>query len=142
MSAVVATSSSVVRSAVAVAAGLTFGLGLGVAGMTNPEKVVGFLDVGGNWDPSLLVVMGTAVPVNALAWWLAKRRGQPVADQPQRKVDGKLVAGAALFGVGWGLGGICPGPGLVSLAAAGQTALVFVPAMIAGMGLYRWFGRS
>lgn len=121
--------------------GLLFALGLGVAGMTSPDKVLAFLDLGGDWDPSLLLVMGAAVPVHAVAWRLLQRRGAPllggeIPARPAPVIDGRLVGGAALFGVGWGLSGVCPGPGVVSLAAGGG-ATVFVGAMLVGVLLSR-----
>jgi hypothetical protein len=121
--------------------GLLFGVGLALSGMTRPDKVVGFLDVGGAWDPSLAMVMGGAVVVYAVLFRLARRMDKPVAAEQfpkivHARVDGRLVTGAALFGAGWGLAGVCPGPGLVSLGGATQMALVFVPAMLVGMGLF------
>lgn len=119
------------------ASGLVFALGLGVSGMTRPDKVLAFLDLGGAWDPSLLLVMAAAVSTHALAWWALGRRGAPlVAGQVPRPspapVDGRLLGGAAIFGVGWGLSGICPGPAIVSLAS-GLHALVFAAAMALGV---------
>jgi uncharacterized membrane protein YedE/YeeE len=122
--------------------GVLFALGLGIAGMTKPEKVMGFLDFTGAWDPSLMMVMVGGIGVNALAYHLvAKRRDKPFFgdkwELPTRKdIDPKLLAGAAIFGVGWGLGGFCPGPGIVSLASGGMPALVFVAAMVGGMLLF------
>jgi uncharacterized protein len=121
-------------------AGLVFAVGLGISGMTQPSKVIGFLDVTGNWDPTLLFVMIGAVSVYAAVFRAIQRR-QPVfapAMQipPPRPVDWRLLAGAAVFGVGWGLAGFCPGPAIVSLASgAGQIAL-FVAAMVGGMALH------
>lgn len=131
---------------VAFGSGVLFALGLGISGMTNPAKVIGFLDIGGNWDPSLLCVMGAAVPVHAAAWWLLRRRGAPVLGgrvppEPRGGVTARLVGGAALFGVGWGLSGVCPGPGVVNLAATGG-ALIFVPGMVAGVLLARLFAEK
>jgi uncharacterized membrane protein YedE/YeeE len=121
-------------------AGLLFALGLGVAGMTQPGKIIAFLDVLGRhgaWDPSLAFVMGGALGVYALAWRLSFRRAQPwfagSFDRPGlRSIDARLVGGAAVFGVGWGLSGYCPGPAVVSLASGGTGAMVFVAAMAAG----------
>lgn len=118
--------------------GLVFAAGLAVSGMTQPQKVVGFLDVAGAWDPSLAFVMIGAIGLNIVLFRFILKRTGPVFGSvfqlPNRKdIDPRLVAGAALFGVGWGLGGYCPGPGLVSLAAGGIPALVFVIAMAAGM---------
>ncbi|MFY1830424.1 DUF6691 family protein [Myxococcus fulvus] len=123
-------------------AGLLFALGLGVGGMTDPAKVVGFLDVAGAWDPSLAFVMAGALGSYALARGLILRRAAPVlADAfpgaPSASVDGRLVAGAVLFGVGWGLSGYCPGPALVVLPVGGLTVALFVVGMVAGMGVFR-----
>jgi uncharacterized membrane protein YedE/YeeE len=122
----------------ALASGLLFGLGLGVSGMTLPSKVIGFLDVTGDWDPSLALVMMGALAVHFVLFRLVRRRPSPIFDTkfhvPTRTdLDGRLVAGAALFGVGWGLGGYCPGPGLVSAATGSVPALTFVLAMSLGM---------
>jgi len=118
--------------------GLLFAIGLAVSGMTQPAKVIGFLDFFGNWDPALLFVMGGAVVVNGIALRFILRRPKPVFGQafqlPTRKdLDARLIGGAALFGIGWGLGGYCPGPALVSLPALGTPVLVFVAAMLVGM---------
>lgn len=126
----------------AFATGLLFGLGLLVSGMANPAKVLAFLDLSGNWDPSLAFVMGGAVVVSALGYRLAVGRGGAVLDGPlkvpeRRDVDGRLLGGSALFGVGWGLVGLCPGPAIVGLALGAKPLLVFVPAMLAGMAAYR-----
>lgn len=128
-------------------AGGLFGVGLVVSGMTRPAKVIGFLDVGRSWDPSLALVMAAAVAVHMTLYRLIVRRRAPLYDAgfhlPTRKdLDLRLVAGAALFGVGWGLGGYCPGPGLVSLGAGLLPALVFIAAMTAGMVLERRTQRT
>lgn len=127
----------------ALAAGALFGVGLGVSGMTQPSKVMGFLDVAGHWDPSLAFVMIGAIAVHFVLFRLIARRRSPLLDDrfhlPTRKdLDAKLVLGAAIFGVGWGLGGFCPGPGLVSSASGATTALVFVGAMLAGMLIHHF----
>ncbi|RVT91747.1 YeeE/YedE family protein [Rhodovarius crocodyli] len=127
----------------ALAAGALFGLGLIVSGMANPAKVLAFLDIAGEWDPSLAFVMGGAIPVAALGFALAKRRAAPLcapAFSPPTKqgLDARLLGGAALFGIGWGLAGFCPGPALASFAFAGWKALLFVAAMLLGMAA---FGR-
>lgn len=119
-------------------AGALFGAGLLVSGMTDPAKVVAFLDVVGGWDPSLAFVMGGAVMVNMVAFRLIARRSDPWFDTKfhlptRRDIDRPLVVGAALFGVGWGLGGLCPGPGLVSAASGSTAGVAFVAAMLAGM---------
>jgi uncharacterized membrane protein YedE/YeeE len=136
------------RAWLAFGAGLLFAVGLGVSGMTHPSKVLGFLDVAGAWDPSLLLVMGGALSVNLLLFPRILRRARPVLDErfhvPQKRtIDARLLGGAAIFGVGWGLAGYCPGPALVSLATGAAPALVFALAMVAGMLLYtRTVGRA
>lgn len=122
--------------------GLLFGLGLIVSQMVNPAKVLGFLDIFGNWDPSLAFVMGGAVIVSALGTLIAKRRGVPVLaprlEIPTRRdLDARLIGGAVLFGVGWGLVGLCPGPALVGLTFGPGKVFVFVAAMILGMAIFR-----
>ena len=124
----------------ALGAGALFGVGLGVAGMTSPAKVQAFLDFFGDWDPSLALVMVGAIAVHVLGR-LVVRRSAPLFDTrfhlPTRNdLDRPLVLGAALFGVGWGLGGFCPGPGIVSLASGTLDAVVFVGAMAVGMALH------
>ena len=109
-------------------AGLLFGIGLWLSGMANPQKVLAFLDVAGNWDPSLLLVMGGAVAVTALAFRPLLRREMSF----KQAIDAPLVMGAAIFGIGWGIGGYCPGPALTALATFSADVLVFVGAMIAG----------
>jgi uncharacterized membrane protein YedE/YeeE len=120
--------------------GALVALGLGVAGMTQPAKVVAFLDVTGDWDPSLAFVMLGAIGVYALGYRVARRRGVPVfaaafALPTRRDIDARLVGGAALFGLGWGLVGYCPGPALTALASGQVGSFVFVAAMLAGMVL-------
>ena len=128
---------------VAIVSGLVFGVGLGLAGMLQPAKVGGFLDFfGGAWDPTLAFVMGGAVVVYGVAHRLILRRATPLFEGrfhlPTRMdLDPRLLGGAALFGLGWGLAGYCPGPGLVSIATLGATQLTFVGTMIAGMLLFR-----
>lgn len=126
------------QRAVAVASGVLFGVGLALAGMTRPDKVRGFLEFTRQWDPSLAFVMGGAIAVHAVAWRLIARRTSPVfaasfAMPSRRVLDGRLLLGAAIFGVGWGLGGYCPGPGLASLATGSVPVLAFVGAMLAGL---------
>lgn len=121
--------------------GLIFGAGLAVSGMVNPAKVLGFLDVTGQWDPSLLLVMAGGVGVFALGFLLVKRSGRPLMaakfEIPTRRdIDPKLVIGAALFGIGWGLAGFCPGPALTGLAFGLTKVYVFVAAMVAGSVAY------
>jgi uncharacterized protein len=127
-------------------AGALFAVGLAIGGMTQPAKVIGFLDVAGNWDPTLLLVMVGAIAVYLPAYRLARRRGAPVLARrfelpARRDVDRRLLGGAAIFGVGWGLAGYCPGPGLASLATATSAAGIFVGAMLAGMLLHAAIDR-
>lgn len=131
----------------ALSAGLVFGAGLVLSGMTRPAKVQGFLDITGRWDPSLMLVMVGAIGVHFVLLRLIQRRARPLFDErfhlPTRKdLDLPLIAGAALFGVGWGLGGFCPGPALVSLGAGIHDALVFCAAMMAGVALHRLSARA
>ncbi|MBX3567965.1 MAG: YeeE/YedE family protein [Rhizobiaceae bacterium] len=132
--------------AVNLALGLLFGAGLIVAGMADPAKVLNFLDLAGTWDPSLAFVMGGAVLVAFLGYRLVLRRRAPVAaprfQLPERRdIDSRVVAGPALFGLGWGLAGYCPGPALTALGLGATGTLTFVPAMIAGMALARLAGE-
>jgi uncharacterized membrane protein YedE/YeeE len=118
--------------------GLLFGIGLLVSGMANPAKVLAFLDVTGRWDPSLAFVMAGAVAVSAAGYRVARRRGRPVLaprlEIPTRRdLDPRLIAGAAVFGLGWGLAGLCPGPALTLLTVAPAQAVTFVVAMVVGM---------
>lgn len=126
------------RLLTAVAAGALFGLGLIVSDMVNPARVLGFLDIAGAWDPTLAFVMAGALAPMALAWRLAARRTAPVCGgafpaRPAPRFDARLIGGAALFGLGWGLVGFCPGPALTALGTGNGAALSFTLAMIAGM---------
>lgn len=128
--------------AAAFVSALIFGLGLCVSGLSNPAKVLGFLDVAGGWDPSLLLTMATSVLVTGIGYRLSFARGAPLLtsafDIPRSTtIDRRLLAGSAIFGIGWGLVGFCPGPSLVALALGSRSALVFLAAMIAGMALAR-----
>lgn len=128
------------RNAIALAVGVLFSLGLGISGMTDPAKVIGFLDIM-NWDASLLFVMVGAVGVGAIGYPLIRRRGTPICDTEfhvsnRREIDSRLVLGSAIFGVGWGLGGYCPGPAITSLVGLDPRALVFVACMIVGMLIF------
>ncbi|MCB5187107.1 YeeE/YedE family protein [Methylobacillus caricis] len=130
----------------ALLAGLLFGLGLIVSGMTNPQKVLAFLDITDQWDPSLAFVMLGAIPVMALAYRLMGTRRHTCLQQEihipsNRQLDAKLVAGAVIFGIGWGLVGYCPGPALASLLTGHGSPVVFSLAMVAGMLLYRLLSR-
>ena len=132
------------RLLVAFGSGGLFSVGLAVSGMTQPQKVIAFLDFTGDWDPSLALVMGGALAVYVPAYILIRRRRRtpifsrrfvvPVGEQ----IDARLVSGATLFGVGWGIAGFCPGPAIVSLAGLTPAALVFMPAMVVGALLVRW----
>lgn len=132
------------RAAAALAAGVSFGLGLALSGMIDPAKVLAFLDLAGAWDASLALVMAGALAVTAPAYRLVLRRRAPLlADAfrlpTRREIDGNLVAGALLFGVGWGVGGFCPGPALAALAFGDVKVIVFVAAMAVGALLARWW---
>lgn len=126
--------------------GLLFGCGLLLSGMTDPGKVLGFLDLAGYWDPSLALVMGGAIAVGFFAFALAKRRttsffGGALHLPTSKDIDKRLVIGGLLFGAGWGLAGFCPGPGIVSMAAGQPKALMFVLAMLLGMGVFEGYDR-
>ncbi|WP_037587068.1 YeeE/YedE family protein [Stenoxybacter acetivorans] len=128
--------------------GVLFGIGLLVSGMTNPAKVQGFLDIFGNWDSSLMFVLGGAVLVSTAAFQWAKRRDKPFCegkfDQPAAKtITPRLITGSTLFGIGWGLAGICPGPAWVLLGQGRADMVIFVTAMLVGMWLWEvWHKRS
>jgi len=127
--------------------GLLFGLGLLLSGMTDPSKVLSFLDLAGAWDPSLAFVMGGGILVGLVAFTLAKKRttnvlGGALHLPTTTHIDKRLMLGGLLFGAGWGLAGFCPGPALVSMAAGQDKALVFALAMVLGMGIYEWAERK
>lgn len=129
------------KTFIAIASGLLFGLGLIAGGMTDPAKVQGFLDLFGHWDPSLAFVMGGAIAVASLAFALARRRGrswlgQAIEWPPKAAIDSRLLAGGALFGIGWGLAGFCPGPALVAMSSGMGEAWIFGVAMVFGMAVY------
>ncbi len=128
------------------AVGLLFGLGLILAGMTDPSKVIGFLDLAGAWDPSLALVMGGAILVGLFAFGVAKRRttsvfGGAMQLPTSRDIDRRLVGGSVMFGAGWGLAGFCPGPALVSVGAGNAKAIVFTLAMLLGMVIFEMLER-
>ena len=130
-------------SVVAALTGILFGIGLGVSEMANPARVLGFLDVFGSWDPTLVFVMLGALLISTPGFQLARRMGKPLLTlkfiMPGRKdIDKRLVAGSALFGIGWGLAGLCPGPALVALSTFDPRALMFVLAMAAGALFYQY----
>jgi uncharacterized protein len=139
---------------IALLAGLVFGIGLLMSGMTDPAKVQGFLDLFGRWDPSLAFVMGGAIAVAIGAFAFARRRaaagrtswsGEPIELPASNAIDARLIGGGVLFGIGWGLAGFCPGPALVAMSSGFGPALWFVPAMLVGMVLHdtvvRWRAR-
>lgn len=130
----------------ALLAGAVFGIGLIVSGMADPAKVLGFLDLAGNWDPSLAFVMGGAILVGVVSFTFARKRTVSLLGLQMRmptatQVDRRLVGGGLLFGIGWGIAGFCPGPALVALGMGEQKALVFVVAMLIGMGLFELLER-
>ncbi|MGA9520859.1 MAG: DUF6691 family protein [Myxococcaceae bacterium] len=133
----------------ALGAGVLFSLGLGVGGMTDPANVQGFLDIAGDWDPGLAFVMAGALGTHALLRRFILRRATPVVapafpsyPATASRVDRRLVVGAGVFGVGWGLGGYCPGPSLTSVATGGSPALTFVLSMLGGMFLFSLWDRA
>lgn len=130
----------------AFASGLVFGTGLVVSGMSNPAKVIGFLDVTGRFDPTLPVVMASGLAVAAIGFALAKRRaasylGSEFNLPASRTLDRRLIGGAIVFGIGWGIAGVCPGPGFVLLGAGRVEGAVFVVAMLAGMAIFEFIER-
>jgi uncharacterized membrane protein YedE/YeeE len=134
------------KSLVSFISGVIFALGLGISGMTRPPKVIAFLDFAGNWDPSLAFVMVGAIAVYFVCYRLSRKRPTPIfADKfsvPQRSdIDWNLIAGAAMFGAGWGLGGFCPGPAITALASGAPSVMIFVAAMAAGMYVESLPGR-
>ena len=130
----------------ALATGLIFGIGLIISGMTNPSKIIGFLDLTGSWDPSLAFVMGGAVAIGFVAFRFARRRktallGGAIQLPTGRQIDRRLVFGSLAFGIGWGLAGYCPGPAIVSIGMGQEKAIVFAVAMVAGMVLFQLIER-
>ena len=129
---------------ISLASGTLFGAGLALGGMTDPARVRGFLDIFGNWDPTLAFVMGGAVIVMAIAWRIVPRMAGPIAAEKfhlpaKSDLTPRLIGGAALFGIGWGIAGLCPGPGIAALVIAPASAAIFVIAMLAGMAVVRLF---
>jgi uncharacterized membrane protein YedE/YeeE len=123
---------------IALLCGVLFGTGVCISGMVRPSKVLGFLDVAGHWDASLLLVLGSGFVLHAVAWQIVKRRSAPVLGgefpgPASAIIDLRLIGGAALFGLGWGLSGYCPGPALVSLVSGVPSSFVFVGSMVAAM---------
>lgn len=127
------------RAAVALVCGILFALGLGLSGMLQPSKIIGFLDVAGAWDPSLLFVMGPAVGITMAAWAVRRGRATPYGCEVPAKgsstLDPTLFIGAGLFGIGWGITGVCPGPAVANLAAPSTFTLVVLGAIVAGVAL-------
>jgi uncharacterized membrane protein YedE/YeeE len=127
---------------IALVSGTLFGAGLAVSGMVDPARIRGFLDIFGHWDPTLAFVMGGAVGVMTLAWMLKARMQKPIyaesfAMPSTRIVDARLIVGSAIFGIGWGLSGLCPGPAIADFAIKPRSALIFVAAMLLGMAIQR-----
>ena len=128
-------------------AGLLFGVGLIISGMTNPEKIIGFLDILGNWDPSLLLVMLGAVFISFFAFRFASKKsvsflGQTINIPTKKEIDFPLIYGSIIFGIGWGLAGYCPGPAIASVAMINSQSIIFVIAMLFGMLVYELIKRS
>lgn len=126
----------------ALVSGMLFGLGLIFSGMANPAKVLGFLDLAGAWDPSLALVMGGAIAIGSIAFAIAKKRhlsylGLSMQIPTNRAIDKRLALGSVVFGIGWGLAGICPGPAIVLLGAGSIKGAIFVSSMLMGMGIYQ-----
>jgi uncharacterized membrane protein YedE/YeeE len=131
---------------VSLVVGALFGLGLVVSDMIDPAKVLGFLDIAGDWDPSLALVMGGAVAIGAIGFAVAQRRSRSLLGAPMRlpatrRIEPRLVLGSAMFGAGWGLVGFCPGPALAAVGAGEPKALLFLLALLAGMGVYEFLER-
>ncbi len=134
--------SAALRILAALGAGLVFGLGLSLSGMLDPARVRGFLDVTGEWDPSLILVLGGAVTVSALGYQLARRLPKPALAPDfqiptNRRIDRRLIGGSALFGIGWGLSGFCPGPAVAALSTGALPVAIFVATMLLGMAVHR-----
>jgi uncharacterized protein len=132
---------------IALLAGLIFGIGLILSEMANPAKVLSFLDMTGSWDPSLAFVMIGAISIGAIAFTVARRRSQTYLGSSlqlptSRVIDKRLILGSLAFGIGWGMAGICPGPGLVLVGAGNLHGIVFVIAMLLGMGIFELLERS
>ena len=138
---------SVQQNVAALAGGTVFGAGLVIAGMTNPDKVLAFLTLNQHWDPALIFVMGSAVVVATLGYWLIGKRGQPLFDSSfhaptNQVIDQPLLVGAGLFGVGWGISGFCPGPAIVGLLTLDLRAVVFIAAYLVGVFGFEWWQRQ
>ncbi len=132
------------KNIISLVVGLIFAIGLGISGMTQVHVVRGFLDVTGDWNMNLIGVMAGAIGVHALLFLMIKKRSSPLLDSkfhlPTRKdIDGKLLLGAALFGIGWGWVGICPGPGIVASVSGNNNVLIFIASMLIGMFIFKSF---
>lgn len=135
---------TILRSLSALVAGLLFGIGLALSGMLDPARVRGFLDIAGNWDPTLAFVLCGAVIVATIGYRLALLAGRPLLDErlhlpTKTAIDGPLIVGSAIFGIGWGMAGFCPGPAVAALPLVWKPAAVFVAAMLAGMLIHDRF---
>jgi len=136
-------SKSLLRCVSSLIAGGVFGVGLAIAQMTNPAKVLGFLDITGAWDPSLLIVLGAAVVLSAVAYrWVLAKPAPQLDDRfhlpESTQIDTRLISGASIFGIGWGLAGYCPGPAIASLGFGNTEALWMIPSVLVGVALQRW----
>jgi uncharacterized membrane protein YedE/YeeE len=128
-------------------AGTLFGIGLTISQMINPAKVLGFLDIAGDWDPTLAFVMGGGLLVALPGYYLARKRGSallggPLSIPTNRTIDAKLIIGSVIFGVGWALAGLCPGPAIAGLSSGATSSFIFVAAMLAGMLVFRFTRRA
>ncbi len=135
------------QNGLALAAGVIFGVGLGISQMIDRQRVLGFLDLAGNWDPTLLFVLGGAVIVTVISFRFVLGRDVPLLSAkfylPTRKdIDSRLIKGAAIFGIGWGIAGYCPGPGIAALATGDRNPIIFLVAMIAGMVVFDRYGAK
>jgi uncharacterized membrane protein YedE/YeeE len=135
------------KSITGLIAGIVFGLGLTISQMVNPDKVLSFLDIFGNWDPSLAFVMGSALAVTALGYRFILKQDKPDFEEKfdlptNTKIDKELAAGAILFGMGWGLVGLCPGPAIAAISIGGFQSLIFIVAMVSGMALFEIINKQ
>lgn len=126
---------------VAYLSALLFGVGLGIAGMTDPANIIGFLDIFGEWKPALILVMGGAIAFHSVSYYFITKRSSPLLSTDflipaKRQVDMKLIVGSAIFGIGWGTGGYCPGPAIAALVTLSPSVLVFITSMLAGIAVF------
>ncbi len=129
------------------AAGTLFGIGLTISQMINPAKVIGFLDLAGDWDPTLAFVMGGGLLVTLPGYYLARKRGAAILGGPlsiptNRAIDAKLIIGSLIFGVGWAIAGLCPGPAIAGLSSGATSSFIFVAAMLTGMLVFRFTRKA